>query len=135
MANSANGASWRLAGPSNGIDAATGAARELVARMEEGQQVALCWRVVCRLVTLNCPLPFSIVKPSEVVGAGIPGHGHARRHEIRNGYRQKEKDDGDTDQKAFRCPRHNYLFRRKDFRICAYWPTNAELLATTLIMS
>ena len=26
-----------------------------------------------------------------------------------------------------------YLFRRKDFGLCAYWPTNAELLATTLI--
>ena len=28
----------------------------------------------------------------------------------------------------------NYLFRRKDFGLSAYWPINAELLATALIM-
>jgi hypothetical protein len=29
----------------------------------------------------------------------------------------------------------NYLFRRKVFGLCAYWPRNAELLATALIMA
>ena len=29
----------------------------------------------------------------------------------------------------------NYLFRRKDFGLCAYWGRNAELLAVALIMS
>jgi hypothetical protein len=28
----------------------------------------------------------------------------------------------------------NYLFRRKEFGLSAYWPRNAELLATALIM-
>ena len=29
----------------------------------------------------------------------------------------------------------NYLFRRKEFGLSAYWPRNAELLATALIMA
>ena len=29
----------------------------------------------------------------------------------------------------------NYLFRRKVFGVCAYWPRNTELLATALIMA
>jgi hypothetical protein len=28
----------------------------------------------------------------------------------------------------------NYLFRRKEFGLSAYWPRNAELLATALLM-
>jgi hypothetical protein len=28
----------------------------------------------------------------------------------------------------------NYLFRRKDFGLCAYWPGNAELLGTAPLM-
>jgi hypothetical protein len=28
-----------------------------------------------------------------------------------------------------------YLFNRKEFGLCRYWPTNAELLATALSMS
>jgi hypothetical protein len=28
----------------------------------------------------------------------------------------------------------NYLFRRKEFGLSAYWPGNAECLATALIM-
>jgi hypothetical protein len=29
----------------------------------------------------------------------------------------------------------NYLFDRKEFGLCRYWPTNAELLALTLNMA
>ena len=75
--------------------------------MEEWQQVTLCWDVVCGFMTLKSPLLLGIVQPSQIVGAGVPGNGHARRHKIWNGHRQKEKDNGDADQKAFRGLRHN----------------------------